>query len=109
MLSSIIITFLIVAFIAANLPWVNQRVFGFYALKNNTKSVWLALLEWLIWYFVMGLIAMGIEKKLNSEIYHQGWEFYTSTLCLFIVFALPGFIYRFDLKHLLDRANKDLQ
>jgi hypothetical protein len=44
-----------------------------------------------------------MEKKLNGEIYAQDWEFYAVTLCLFLVFALPGFIYRNDLLHHLQR------
>jgi hypothetical protein len=91
------------AFIAANLPWISDRLFGLIALKTDTKSVWLCISEWFILYILTGMVALGIEKKFTSEIYSQGWEFYASTLCLFLVFALPGFIYRFDLKHLLKR------
>ncbi len=104
MLTTVIIVFLVVAFIAANLPWVTDRLFGMIALKSGKKSAWLCLLEWFVLYLLMGLVALGIEKKFTSEIYPQQWEFYATTLCLFLVFALPGFIYRFDLKHLLQRA-----
>lgn len=104
MLDTIIIIFIIVAFIAANLPWISERFFGLISLKSDKKSVWMTLLEWFSLYLMIGMIALGIEKKFTSEIYSQGWEFYASTFCLFIVFALPGFIYRFDLKHLLQRA-----
>ena len=103
MLSSIISIFIIVAFIAANLPWISERLFGLIPLKSDKKSIWLCLLEWFILYLLIGLVAMGLEKKFTSDIYSQDWEFYASTLCLFIVFALPGFIYRFDLKPLLQR------
>ncbi len=104
MLNTIIIIFLVVAFIAANLPWISERLFGVIALKSGHKSAWLCLLEWFVLYLLIGLVALGIEKKFTSDIYAQDWEFYASTLCLFFVFALPGFIYRFDLKHLLYRA-----
>ena len=104
MLHTIIIIFLFVAFIAANLPWISDRLFGLIQLKSSSKSVWMALLEWLVMYLLIGMIALGIEKKFTSDIYSQGWEFYASTFCLFLVFALPGFIYRFDLKHLLQRS-----
>jgi len=53
---------------------------------------------------LVGLVALGLEKKFTSDIYSQDWEFYASTFCLFLVFALPGFIFRFDLKHLLQRG-----
>ncbi len=104
MLSNTIIIFVIIAFISANLPWISDRIFGIIAIKSGKKSVWLSLVEWFILYLLIGLIALGLEKKFTSDIYAQGWEFYASTLCLFLVFALPGFIYRFELKHLLQRT-----
>lgn len=104
MLSNTIIIFVIIAFISANLPWISDRIFGVISIKSGKKSVWLSLLEWFVLYLLIGLIALGLEKKFTSDIYAQGWEFYASTLCLFLVFALPGFIYRFELKHLLQRT-----
>ena len=104
MLNTVIIIFLVVAFIAANLPWISERLFGLITVKSAKKTAWLSLLEWFILYLLIGAIALGIEKKFTSEIYPQDWEFYVSTFCLFIVFSLPGFIYRFDLKHLLERS-----
>ena len=104
MLSNTIIIFVIIAFIAANLPWISDRLFGVIAIKSGQKSVWMSFIEWFVLYLLIGLIALGLEKKFTSEIYSQGWEFYVSTLCLFLVFALPGFIYRFDLKVLLQRT-----
>jgi hypothetical protein len=103
MLSTAIIIFIVVAFIAANLPWISDRLFGFIEVKSAKKPVWMMILEWFILYLLIGMVALGIEKKFTSDIYAQGWEFYATTLCLFLVFALPGFIYRFDLKHLLAR------
>lgn len=103
MLATVIIIFIAVAFIAANLPWITDKIFGFVTLKSGQKSVWFSLLEWITLYILIGMMGLGLEKKYTSDIYSQGWEFYASTLCLFLVFALPGFIYRFDLKHLLNR------
>lgn len=103
MLGTVIIIFIFVAFIAANLPWISERIFGLIQIKSGKKLVWMTLLEWFTLYLLIGMMALGIEKKFTSDIYSQGWEFYASTFCLFIVFALPGFIYRFDLKHLLQR------
>lgn len=104
MLDTIIIVFITVAFIAANLPWISDRLFGLISLKSGNKSIWLSFLEWFILYLLIGMIALGLEKKFTSDIYAQSWEFYASTLCLFFVFALPGFIFRIDLKHLLQRS-----
>ena len=59
------------------------------------------LLEWLILFFLAGLLARGLEKKITGEIHAQDWEFYAVGFCLFLVFAFPGFIYRHEFrKHL---------
>lgn len=96
---------LLLAIVAANLPWISERVF-FIWTPANTKSTWTRLAEWLVLYFVVGGIGLGLEKKSMGEIHSQEWEFYAVTLCLFLVFALPGFIYRNDLLHHIERARK---
>ncbi len=90
--------FITIALIAANLPWLSDRLFGLIPLPNGTKAGWLRLLEWLIFYFITGGIAIGLEKKLTGGIHPQDWEFYVIGLCLFLVFALPGYIYLYDFK-----------
>ena len=91
---------LVIAFIAANLPWLSERFLML--IQLNKTAVW-RWLEWLIYYVLTGLLAMGMEYKITGGIYAQQWEFYLATLCLFVVFALPGFIYHYDLKKLLNR------
>ncbi len=94
---------LVLAFFAANLPWLSERVFFVLKLKSGTKGPWVRLLEWLLLYFVVGLIGLGLEQKFMGTRHPQDWEFYAINLCLFLVFALPGFIYRYDLKPHLDK------
>lgn len=94
---------IILAFVSANLPWLSERVFFVGKPAGGQKRAWLRWLEWLVLYFVAGAVTLGVEKKLNGEIYAQDWEFYAVTLSLFLVFALPGFIYRHDLRHHLLR------
>ncbi len=89
---------LILAFIAANLPWLSERILFVYTPKSGGKSAWIRLLEWLLMYFVVGLIALGLEQMLHGAPHRQDWEFYAVNLFLFLVLALPGFIYRYDLK-----------
>lgn len=95
----------ILAFVAANLPWFSDRLFAVKPMAS--KGVAIRLLEWLVLYFVVGGIAMGLETKLNGVRHDQGWEFYVVTLCLFLVFALPGFIYHVDLRHHLRRSAEE--
>ena len=86
-------SFLVIAFVLANLPWLSQRCF--LILQSERKSPWLRLLEWLILYFVVGLMAWILEYRMMGEVHSQDWEFYVVTSSLFLVFAFPGFIYRY--------------
>jgi hypothetical protein len=69
---------LLAAVVAANLPFVNERIFVFGAL-------------------VLGLgflLEAGIGQR-----HPQGWEFYAAALCLFVTFAFPGFVWRYLRRH----------
>jgi hypothetical protein len=94
---------IVIALIAANLPWLSDRVLLVLEPKAGAKRAAWRWLEWLLLFFIVGGVAMGMEQKLNGENYPQDWEFYAVALCLFLVFALPGFIYRSDLRQLLQR------
>ncbi|NOZ10141.1 MAG: DUF2818 family protein [Gammaproteobacteria bacterium] len=85
------------AFIAANLPWLTEKFFFVLPPPGGVKKVWMRLIEWVILLLVMGLIAIALEHKLTGVIHDQEWEFYAVGVCLFLVFALPGFIYRHEL------------
>ena len=65
------------------------------------KNAWWRWLEWLLLYFIMGFLAFALERKITGVHHQQDWEFYVTTLSLFMVFALPGFIYHYDLKRIL--------
>jgi len=91
-----------ISFVAANFPWLNERFLFFIEPKPN-KTPWMRLLEWLLLYSMVGVIALGFEKKLTGQLHAQEWEFYATGFCLFVVFALPGFIYRHDFLNLWKR------
>jgi len=101
-----ILILFIMTLAAANIPFISDRILLFIDSKSP-KSFWLRLFEWFIMYVLTLALAMGLEIKLYGEAYSkvwefwnfpQHWEFYTITLCLFLVFALPGYIYHYDLK-----------
>jgi hypothetical protein len=95
---------IVILFIAANLPWLSERFLIFIRPKDNKKKVWMRLLEWLLLYFICGLLALGFEKKMTGEVHPQDWEFYWVGFFLFLIFAFPGFIWRHELKkHLAQR------
>lgn len=85
--------FLVIAMLLANLPWLSQKCL--LVLDCTKKAAWLRLVEWLLLYFITGALALGLEYKAMGEIHAQDWEFYAVTFSLFLVFAFPGFIYRY--------------
>ena len=82
---------------AANLPFVNQRLLAVIVLKQP-KNLGLRLLELIALYFVVGGMALWLEQR-AGRIATQNWEFYAITAVLFITLAFPGFVYRYLLKH----------
>ncbi|WP_414040967.1 DUF2818 family protein [Acidithiobacillus sp. M4-SHS-6] len=97
------LAYILLAFVAANLPWLSQRLFFVRKMAEGKALQWY-LLEWLVMYFIVGLIGMGIEQSLDGSLHDQGWEFYVVALCMFAVFAIPGFIWRFNVLPMLRRS-----
>lgn len=89
---------ILLAVIAANLPFLNDQLFAIIPLKNSaerhTKSFWLRLIELIVLYALVGGIAYLLESRIGN-VFAQGWEFYAVTACLFIVLAYPGFVFRY--------------
>jgi hypothetical protein len=82
------------AVIAANLPWLSDRFMFIITPGGGTKQIWMRLLEWLLLALLTGIVAMGVERRATGGAHEQGWEFYVVGLFLFMVFAIPGFIWR---------------
>ncbi len=82
------------AFLAANLPFFNERLLALIPRHAAIKSLWLRLLELLVLYFVVGGLGLALEQH-QGQIYPQGWEFYAITGAMFLTFAFPGFVYRY--------------
>lgn len=89
---------ILLAALAANLPFVNERLFALIPLGNPAKSIWLRLLELVILYLFVRGTAYLLEARIGNA-FSQRWEFYAITACLFLVFAFPGFVLRYLRKH----------
>lgn len=88
------IIILLLAFVAANLPWFSNKLFYVIRLKSNAKNLAWCLLELIVLYLVVGAIGFYAEHTTFGQTSPQAWEFYTVTFSLFLVFAFPGFIYK---------------
>jgi hypothetical protein len=86
------------ALAAANLPFVNERLFGLVPLgAGKVKRFPVRLLELVVLYFVVGFVARLLESRIGS-VAVQTWEFFAITGCLFLVLAFPGFVMRYMYK-----------
>lgn len=87
----------VAALVAANIPFVNQRLFAVVPLKNP-KTLGTRLGELVALYFAVGLLGRGLEARLGQAA-PQNWEFYAVTAALFLTFAFPGFVWRYLVRH----------
>ncbi len=88
---------IVVALVAANLPFLTERLFGVVPLKSP-KTVGVRLAELVVLYFAVGLLGVLLEKR-AGQVTQQGWEFYAVTGAMFLTFAFPGFVWRYLVRH----------
>lgn len=87
---------LLAALVAANLPFVSQRLMAVIPMPG-AKGLGTRLLELLVFYGLVGALSAFLENR-GGQIAPQGWEFYAITLAVFATLAFPGFVYRYLLK-----------
>jgi hypothetical protein len=88
---------IVLALLAANFPFLTQRLFGVLRLKNG-KNLGVRLAEVVVMFFLVGGIGLLLEQRLG-QIAPQKWEFYAVAAAVFLTFAFPGFVWRYLLKH----------
>ena len=88
-----VVLLVLLALLAANLPFVNQRLLVLGPVRQSKSLAW-RLLELVLLYFVVGGIGLALEKNVG-QIAPQGWEFYAITGTMFLTLAFPGFVYRY--------------
>ena len=84
---------LVVAVIAANLPYFNERIL-LIGKRQASKAAWWRLLELVL----MAVLSFGLGSLLEARIGQrqaQGWEFYAAASCLFVTLGFPGFVWRY--------------
>lgn len=91
-LESTPVLLILAALLAANLPWLSGRLFGLIPVRR--KHAGWCLLELVAGYFVVGALAWFSERAMAGQVASQHWEFYAITVCLFLVFSFPGFVWR---------------
>ena len=91
------------AIVAANLPFLNDKLFCVVKIRWRTQSdssfaprkpLIVRIVELAVFYFLIGGIAYSFESTVGNH-FQQRWEFYAVTVFLFIVFAYPGFVFQY--------------
>jgi len=89
---------ILLAVVAANLPFLNEKVFCLVPLKAARKPFLVRLAELVVLYVAVGGIGMALESRIGTA-FPQNWEFYWVAAFAFLVFAFPGFVVRYLRKH----------
>ena len=84
---------LLIAVIAANLPFVNERLF-IVGPRHAPKAIGWRLLELVALWGITLAIGFALEAR-AGQIQPQGWEFYAALGFTFLTFAFPGFVWRY--------------
>lgn len=88
---------LVAALIAANLPFVNERLFVLGPRSENKPVGW-RLLELLVYAALIVVLGRVLESKLGQAT-PMRWEFFAVWFCVFLTLAFPGFVWRYLRKH----------
>lgn len=81
------------ALVAANLPFVNERVL-IVGPRRRRKSLAWRVLELLLLAAVTFGLGVFLEDRIGQR-QPQGWPFFAAGMCLFVTFAFPGFVWRY--------------
>ena len=88
--SMYILLFLAVVF--ANVPFFTPRLLGVLPVKQ--KHFGHHLCELALGFVLAAVLAYVLESQ-TSNVHQQDWEFYVVVLCLYLVAAFPGFVWRY--------------
>jgi Protein of unknown function (DUF2818) len=84
---------LLMALVAANLPFVNERLLVV-GPKLSPKLIGWRLLELVLLWGITLAVGFALEARVG-QVQAQGWEFYAALGFTFITFAFPGFVWRY--------------
>lgn len=84
---------LVAAIVAANLPFLNERLFLVGPRRENKAFAW-RLLELVVYAGLVGLLGRGLENHL-TQASPLRWEFVAVWLCVFLTLGFPGFVWRY--------------
>jgi hypothetical protein len=83
--------YLVLILFMANLGWISDKWLG---IAGRVNQLWQRFAALVPAYLITLVIAYFVEQLVMGQVWPQGWEFYSITVCLLLVFSFPGFVYR---------------
>lgn len=100
---------IVLAVTAANLPFINERLFGLIKLRQSPiKPPWVVTVEVVVLFVLTAAIGLAFEASLANPFPHGG-TLITIGMCIFVVLGFPGFVYRYLLKRKLQTQSATLE
>ncbi|OWQ45524.1 hypothetical protein CDL60_20045 [Roseateles noduli] len=84
---------LVVALVAANLPYVSSRILLVGPRRDPKAGGW-RLLELFLLALITLAVGFGLEST-QGQRFPQGWEFYAAAVAMFVTLGFPGFVWRY--------------
>ena len=84
---------LLLAAVAANLPFLNERQFLLGPSRSPKGFGW-RLLELSVYAALVVAAGLALERHLG-QVQSQGWAFYAVIACIFLTLGFPGFVWRY--------------
>jgi len=88
---------LLVAIVAANLPFANERLFVV-GPKRAPKAVGWRIVELVLALTLTLALGFTLEARIG-QIQPQDWQFYVAFGFFFVTLAFPGFVWRYLRRH----------
>jgi hypothetical protein len=84
---------LVAALVAANLPFINNRLFLLGPVRRPKPTLW-HVIEWLVYAALVAAGGRWLEGHVSQTV-PQRWEFYAIWACVMLTLAFPGFVWRY--------------
>lgn len=88
-----VMSVLAAALVAANLPFVNNRLFVLGPRRQPKATLW-HLAELVVYAGLTAALGRALEAHVGQAS-PQRWEFYAIWACVFLTLAFPGFVWRY--------------
>ena len=76
-------------FVFANAPFFSGKLL--YVIKKALPYSLVVLANLLVSFVFLAVIFRVLEQS-SGVLHAQQWEFYATAVCLFLIFAIPGFV-----------------